>query len=139
MLKFFVVQVDDCIAKFLYMKGMTGKVKQLKAEGKPMPKDFQQLEKEFGERANKCLCNAYSWVISETVSGSVQQSCMVYDLVRCQLHINLWIACLITSAMMCQVQVFRCSFESSSDFCITSQHIPMTAVSLFKRMELCMF
>ena len=28
---------------------MTGKVKQLKAEGKPMPKDFQQLEREFGE------------------------------------------------------------------------------------------
>lgn len=41
-------QVDDCIAKFLYMKSMTGKVKRLKEEGKPMPKDYQQLEREFG-------------------------------------------------------------------------------------------
>ncbi|DBA93936.1 TPA: hypothetical protein ACH3X3_013974 [Trebouxia sp. C0006] len=41
-------QVDDCIAKFLYMKSMVGKVKQLKDEGKPMPKDYQQLEKDFG-------------------------------------------------------------------------------------------
>ena len=54
---FLGVQVDDCIAKFLYMKSMTGKVKQLKEEGKPMPKDFQQLEKEFGECAHACLCN----------------------------------------------------------------------------------
>ena len=52
------LQVDDCIAKFLYMKGMTGKVKQLKAEGKPMPKDFQQLEKEFGEGIYAFHCNA---------------------------------------------------------------------------------
>ena len=44
-----LLQVDDCIAKFLYMKGMTAKVKQLKDEGKPMPKDYQQLEREFGE------------------------------------------------------------------------------------------
>lgn len=51
------VQVDDCIAKFLYMKSMTGKVKQLKAEGKAMPKDYQQLEKEFGECAHACFCN----------------------------------------------------------------------------------
>lgn len=43
-----VSQVDDCIAKYLYMKSMTGKVKQLKDEGKPMPKDYQQLEREFG-------------------------------------------------------------------------------------------
>ncbi|KAL3144348.1 hypothetical protein ABBQ32_004104 [Trebouxia sp. C0010 RCD-2024] len=43
-----VSAVDDCIAKFLYMKSMTGKVKQLKAEGKPMPKDFRELEQQFG-------------------------------------------------------------------------------------------
>lgn len=54
-----LVQVDDCIAKFLYMKSMTGKVKQLKAEGKPMPKDFQQLEKEFGEGTNAFLHRVY--------------------------------------------------------------------------------
>ena len=41
--------MDDCIAKYLYMKSMTGKVKQLKDEGKPMPKDYQQLEREFGK------------------------------------------------------------------------------------------
>lgn len=51
-----LVQVDDCIAKFLYMKSMTGKVKQLKAEGKSMPKDFQQLEQEFGEGTSAFVC-----------------------------------------------------------------------------------
>ena len=30
---------------------MVGKVKQLKDEGKPMPKDYQQLEKDFGEHS----------------------------------------------------------------------------------------
>lgn len=42
-------QVDDCIAKYMYMKGMTHKVKQMKQEGKAMPKNYQELEKEFGE------------------------------------------------------------------------------------------
>ena len=49
-----LLQVDDCIAKFLYMKSMTAKVKQLKDEGKPMPKDYQQLEKEFGKPWSAC-------------------------------------------------------------------------------------
>ena len=33
---------------------MVGKVKQLKDEGKAMPKDYQQLEKEFGEHCLPC-------------------------------------------------------------------------------------
>lgn len=36
------------------MKSMTGKVKQLKDEGKPMPKDYQQLEREFGKTCLAC-------------------------------------------------------------------------------------
>ena len=36
------------------MKSMVGKVKQLKDEGKAMPKDYQQLEKEFGEHCLSC-------------------------------------------------------------------------------------
>jgi hypothetical protein len=36
------------------MKSMVGKVKQLKDEGKPMPKDYQQLEKDFGELCLPC-------------------------------------------------------------------------------------
>lgn len=56
------MQVDDCIAKFLYMKSMTGKVRQLKEEGKPMPKDYQQLEREFGRCnfADQVAC-AFTW------------------------------------------------------------------------------
>ena len=53
------MQVDDCIAKFLYMKGMTAKVKHIKDEGKPMPKDYQQLEREFGE-TYLCLFLSYN-------------------------------------------------------------------------------
>ena len=52
------LQVDDCIAKFLYMRSMTGKVKQMKQEGKPMPKDFQQLEREFGRWSILAMHNA---------------------------------------------------------------------------------
>lgn len=33
----------------MYMRGMTSKVKQMKQEGKPMPKNYQDLEREFGE------------------------------------------------------------------------------------------
>ena len=36
------------------MKSMTAKVKQLKDEGKPMPKDYQQLEREFGKTCLAC-------------------------------------------------------------------------------------
>ena len=31
------------------MKHMTAKVKKLKDEGKPMPKDYRELEKDVGE------------------------------------------------------------------------------------------
>ena len=70
------LQVDDCIAKFLYMKSMTGKVKQLKAEGKSMPKDFQQLEKEFGEGIYAFLCNV---ILCIYVSRGVVTLNQLYD------------------------------------------------------------
>ena len=31
------------------MRGMTSKVKQMKQEGKPMPQNYQDLEREFGK------------------------------------------------------------------------------------------
>ena len=53
-------QVDDCIGKFLYMRSATAKVKQLKDEGKPMPKDYQQLEQQLGKSCCSFMAQMHS-------------------------------------------------------------------------------
>lgn len=72
------VQVDDCIAKFLYMKGMTAKVKHLKDEGKPMPKDYQQLEQQFGEcchAATALLAASYAVLLGNCILVNAPAIC----------------------------------------------------------------
>lgn len=41
-------QVDDCVAKFLWMKGLTEKLARMKREGKPLPTSPEQVEGELG-------------------------------------------------------------------------------------------
>ena len=41
-------QVDDCIARYLWMKTMTTKMAQLRKEGKPMPTSIDEVESMLG-------------------------------------------------------------------------------------------
>jgi hypothetical protein len=41
-------QVDDCIAKFEWMKQMTTQMAALKRQGKPIPKSVEDLEQSVG-------------------------------------------------------------------------------------------
>lgn len=41
-------QVDDCIARYLWMRNMTSKMAQLKKEGKPMPTSIDEVESMLG-------------------------------------------------------------------------------------------
>lgn len=43
-----VCQVDDCIAKFEWMKQMTTQMAALKRQGKPIPKSVEDLEQSVG-------------------------------------------------------------------------------------------
>ena len=44
-----LIQVDDCIAKYEWMKQMTGRMAALKRQGKPMPKSVEELENTVGQ------------------------------------------------------------------------------------------
>lgn len=55
-------------------KSMTGKVNQLKAEGKPMPKDFQELEQEFGRCIKACLCRLCVYSLTSCANPTGVQS-----------------------------------------------------------------
>lgn len=52
------VQVNDCIAKYEWMKHMTAKMAQLKKEGKPLPTSIEEVEQKLGESANSCFWNS---------------------------------------------------------------------------------
>lgn len=41
-------QVDDCIARFLWMRSMTAKLAELKKQGKPMPSSMTDVEAMLG-------------------------------------------------------------------------------------------
>lgn len=43
-----VSQVDDCIARYLWMRNMTAKMAQLRREGKEMPKSIDEVERMLG-------------------------------------------------------------------------------------------
>ncbi|KAK9808757.1 hypothetical protein WJX72_003095 [[Myrmecia] bisecta] len=43
-----VAQVDDCLAKYQWMKTMTSRVAKLKKEGKPIPKTVEEVEQQLG-------------------------------------------------------------------------------------------
>ncbi|CAL8470101.1 g9643 [Coccomyxa elongata] len=43
-----VGQVDDCIAKYLWMKQMTSKMAALKAAGQPLPTSIEEVEQKLG-------------------------------------------------------------------------------------------
>ena len=43
-----VMQVDDCVARYRWMRSMTVRMAQLKKEGKPMPKSIDELEAILG-------------------------------------------------------------------------------------------
>ena len=41
-------QVDDCVARFLWMRAMTARMAALKRDGKPMPTTIAEVERELG-------------------------------------------------------------------------------------------
>jgi hypothetical protein len=41
-------QVDDCMARYLWMKSMTSKLAKLRREGKEMPKSIEEMERAVG-------------------------------------------------------------------------------------------
>lgn len=43
-----LAQVDDCIARYLWVKSMGVKLAQLKREGKPLPTSIEEIEKTVG-------------------------------------------------------------------------------------------
>ena len=43
-----VMQVDDCVARYRWMRSMTVRMAELKKEGKPMPKSIDELEAMLG-------------------------------------------------------------------------------------------
>ena len=43
-----MVQVDDCVAKYLWMRQMLAGVAQSKSEGKPLPKSIEDMEQSLG-------------------------------------------------------------------------------------------
>lgn len=43
-----VAQVDDCVAKYLWMREMLAGVAQAKREGKPVPKSIEDMEQSLG-------------------------------------------------------------------------------------------
>jgi hypothetical protein len=43
-----VAQVDDCVARYRWMRSMTVRMAELKKEGKPMPKSIDELEAMLG-------------------------------------------------------------------------------------------
>lgn len=43
-----VAQVDDCVAKYLWMREMLAGVAHAKREGKPVPKSIEDMEQSLG-------------------------------------------------------------------------------------------
>ena len=43
-----VAQVDDCVAKYLWMRQMLAAVAKAKREGKPVPSNIQDMEQSLG-------------------------------------------------------------------------------------------
>lgn len=43
-----LAQVDDCIARYLWVKNMGAKMAQLKREGKPLPTSIEEMERAVG-------------------------------------------------------------------------------------------
>ena len=43
-----LAQVDDCIARYLWVKNMGEKMAQLKREGKPLPTSIEEMERTVG-------------------------------------------------------------------------------------------
>jgi len=44
----FHMQVDDCIAKYHWMRAMLTRVAEAKRQGKPMPKSIEDMERSVG-------------------------------------------------------------------------------------------
>ena len=50
-----VAQVDDCIAKYLWMREMLAGVAKAKREGRPVPKSIEDMEQSLGESTTLML------------------------------------------------------------------------------------
>lgn len=68
-------QVDDCIARYLWMKQMTNKVQELKRQGREMPKSIGEMESMLGNwRSYKSETQQQQQYQSEDGSGSDQSN-----------------------------------------------------------------
>ena len=73
------VQVDDCLAKYQWMRHMMASLKQRRREGKPMPSSVDELESSLGNwRSYK---QAHTQVQEPGTAGPGVQSA-VWRLVR---------------------------------------------------------